>query len=359
MNSALHPCGSRLLHSAFSPLFLFYLFILFSISSICCLSDLSFCQTDDYSEQAPHLLISSVSGNLELDRPTSIFVVVKNDAENSKREAMSPQKETDDFGLNEECARSIVAELVSSDDRIKILSGSQVAGLLSGGENTTLQFTALAEGVVLGVYPLELFLNYSWLTSVAASEDEGATDFVFNYKSEAVRLPLQAKVVMGPRLELADPEGDVVSGEESILDLDLANRGDEPAQDLQVQARPASPFLMVENRNENASISPGESIDLKISIFTDENASAGYYALPCRIDYRDGEGGEERSEEIAALIYVETEGPYSWLDLKSRASLLDAGGWSRTAFIAFLIFLFVGAGFWLKKRLLRKRRWVR
>lgn len=150
----------------------------------------------------------------------------------------------------------------------------------------------------------------------------------------------------------------VASGEESALELALTNSGDEPAQDLQVQARPASPFLMVENAKENASISPGESVDMKISIFADENASEGYYALPCRISYRDGEDGEERSDEIAALVYVGAQQP-SWLDFKSAASLLNNFGLAWIILIMILLLLLVGAGLWLKKRLLRKRRWVR
>lgn len=309
-------------------------------------------------DQAPHLLVSSVTGDLEQDRPASIFVVVMNNATPSKKEPISSLDDAREFGLNEENARSIVAQLVSSDDRIKIVSGPQLAGLLAGGENTTLRFTALAEGVALGIYPLELCLNYSWLSSIAVSGDEGATDFVFNYESRAMSLPLRVKVVMGPRIELALPDKGVAPGEESALELALTNMGDEPALDLQVLARPASPFLMVENSKENPKISPGESVDLKISIFTDENASEGYYALPCRISYRDGEDGENRSEEIAALVYVGTKGP-SWLDFKSAASHLNGFGLAWIILIMLLLLMLAGAGLWLKMRHIRKRRWVR
>ena len=97
----------------------------------------------DSPEEAPNLEISSVYGNLELSRPSSIFVVLKNNA--------SPSEGPDESGLNKENARRIVAELLSSDDRIRVFSGPQMAGLLHAGENVTVQFTALAEGAPLGV----------------------------------------------------------------------------------------------------------------------------------------------------------------------------------------------------------------
>lgn len=299
-------------------------------------------------------MISSVYGDLEKDRPSSIFVVVKNNA--------SVSKEPNEFGLNKENARSITAELISPDDRIRILSGPQVAGLLAVGENTTIQFMALAEGVALGIYPQELRLNYSWLSDVTVSEEEGAIDFVFSYADESISLPLQVKVMMGPRIELSSEDGCIGSGEEAVLEITLTNRGDETAHDLQVQARPTSPFLMVENGNENVSISPGESIDLGVSIFTDENATAGYYALPCSITYQDEQDGETRREEVSAIVYVGNRGYSSLLDFSGFLGLL--GATELVWFVLFLLLLLLlilllAGGLWLKRRLLRKRRWVR
>jgi len=95
---------------------------------------------EDGTAKGPHLQISSVYGHLEESRPSSIFVVLQNNA--------SPLK-PDEQGFSKESARSIVAELSSSDDRIKIFSGPQNAGLLAAGENATVQFMAQAEGAAL------------------------------------------------------------------------------------------------------------------------------------------------------------------------------------------------------------------
>ena len=165
--------------------------------------------TDDSPAEGPHLQISSIYGNLEVSRPSSIFVVLQNNA--------LPVEEPDELGFNKENASSIVAQLRSSDDRIKIFSGRQNAGLLGARENATVQFMALAEGVPLGVYPLQLRLNYSRLSQVTASGRERTPNFVFNYEKASIELPLQAKVVLGPKIKLEELDGETLPGIESSL----------------------------------------------------------------------------------------------------------------------------------------------
>ena len=189
---------------------------------------------DDSPAQSPHLQISSIYGDLEVSRPSSIFVVLQNNA--------MPSEEPDELGFNKENASSIVAQLQSSDDRIKIFSGPQNAGLLAAGENATVQFMALAEDVPLGIYPLQLRLNYSRLSQVTASGGERTPNFVFAYEKASIELPLQAKVVLGPKIELEELEGETLPGIESSRRLVLVNRGDEPALDFRCRPAPAPPF---------------------------------------------------------------------------------------------------------------------
>jgi len=289
----------------------------------------------DSPAEGPHLQISSISGNLEVNRLSSIFVVLQNNA--------SPPQEPDEPGFSKEDARSIVAELSSSDDRIKIFSGQQNAGLLAAGENDTVQFMALADGAALGIYPLQLRLNYSRLSQVTASGRESAPNFVFTYEKASLELPLQAKVMLGPKIELEELEGETLPGAESSLQLLLANRGDEPVLDLQMQARPSAPFLMVENGQEQASLAPGESTLQSLSVFTDENATSGYYALPCMISYLDGQDGERRSQDLAVLVFVGEDSPPSWFYLG----------------MAGLVLLFLAGGFWGLKKFMRGQKRLR
>lgn len=290
---------------------------------------------DDGRAQSPHLQISSVYGDLEAGRPSSIFVVLQNNA--------LPSKEPGEIGLNKENASSIVAQLKSSDDRIKIFSGPQNAGLLAAGENATVQFMAMVQGVPLGIYPLQLRLNYSRLSHVTASGRERSPNIVFAYENASIEHPLQAKVVLGPKIELEELGGETLPGIESSRQLVLINRGDEPALDLQIQARPSCPFLMVENGNEQTSLAPGESAMQSLSIFTDGNATSGYYALPCTITYRDAQEESRRSQELYALVYV-GEG----------ASFLSQHLWT-----AGLILLILAGCLWGLKRFLSGRRRIR
>lgn len=275
---------------------------------------------DEGPAEGPNLQISSISGNLEMGRPSSIYVVLQNNA--------SPSKEPADNGFNKATAGSIEAELYCSDDRIKIFSGPQMAGSLAAGENATVQFMALAEGVALGIYPLQLRLNYSRLSQVTVSGDERIPNFVFAYESVLMELPSQVEVVRGPKIELEKLVGETLPGIEASLQLILTNRGDEPAFDLLMQARPNPPFLMVENGKEQPSLAPDESAPLSLSVFTDEDATSGYYVLPCMISYRDEQDGERRSQELSVLVFV-GESPFtSWLHLglAGLMVLLLAGG---------------------------------
>ena len=274
---------------------------------------------EDFGEESragggPHLVIASVYGNLELGRPSSVFVVLENRAEQGADE--------DDMDLRQEVARSMSAQLISPDDRIRILSQPQFGGLLEGGTNTTVQLTALAEGMPLGLYPLELRCNFSWLSGVTATGSETAPSLFFEYSAASQDLPLQVEVVMGPRVEIEVQDqwlNYVAPGKESSLKLTLTNRGDEPARDLELQVRPLPPIMMVESAWVQASLPPGESAEATLSLFAEENASPGYYALPCLITYKDVQEEGKRREENAAVIYVGQRGSSAWVYLAGAA----------------------------------------
>ncbi len=269
---------------------------------------------ESHAGGGPDLAIASVYGNLELGRPSSIFVVLENRAVRATDE--------NDMDLRREAARSISAQLISSDDRIRILSRPQYGGLLEGGANTTLQLTALAEGIALGLYPLELRCNFSWLSGVTATGSETAPSLFFEYAAASQDIPLQIEVVMGPRVEIEVQDewlNYVAPGKESLLRLTLTNRGDEPARDLELQVRPLPPIMMVESAWVQASLSPGESAEARLSLFAEENASPGYYALPCLVTYKDGLEEGKRREEKAAVIYVGQRFSSAWIYLAGAA----------------------------------------
>jgi hypothetical protein len=273
---------------------------------------------DDKVTGEPHLETSSVYGALEVDRTSTISIALYNNA--------TPKGELD---LNRTDASSITAELESSDSRIQVLSGTQMAGTLSPGENETVQFMVQTESADVGIYPLLLRLNYSKLSEVTISGEDSAPDIVFSYQEVSQDIPLQVKVVRGPKIELKEVKGEATRGREASLEVAIANDGDEPANDLRVEARPRPPFLRAGNdMNENVvvNLAPGDSYLVRLSIFTDENATLGYNPLPIRISYQDPEQTDRTSQDLALLVMVGMDA-YSVTWLLLPAGLLLAGGY--------------------------------
>lgn len=73
-------------------------------------------------------------------------------------------------------------------------------------------------------------------------------------------------------------------------------------------------------------LDPGGSYPLKLLIFTDENATAGYSPLPVKISYLDSEGIDQRSQDLAALVMVQDKSSLTWQLSLAGLLLLLAGG---------------------------------
>ena len=270
---------------------------------------------DDSGAEEPHLETSSIYGSLEIDRTSTISIALHNNA--------TPHDELD---LNRTDASSITAELESSDSRIQVLSGIQMAGTLKPGENETVQFMVQTESADVGIYPLRLRLNYSKLSKVTISGENSAPDIVFSYQEVSQDIPLQVKVVRGPKIELKELKGEATGGREASLEVAIANDGDEPANDLRVEASPRPPFLRAGNENVDVDLAPGESYLVRLSIFTDENATPGYNPLPIRISYQDPEQSGRTSQDLALLVMVGKDAySVTWLLLPAGLLLLAGG----------------------------------
>jgi len=265
-----------------------------------------------------HLEVLAIHGALEMNRPSTIAIVLLNNA--------SPSEELEELDLNKANASSIIAELESSDDRIRVLSGPQMAGSLGPGEYKTVQFMADTQAADVGIYPLQLRLSYSRLSEVTASGEEEAPDIVLSYKEVSQETPLRVMVVRGPRIELKELKGEAIRGKESSLELLIVNNGDEPAHDIRVDTRSMPPFLRVENENGQVNLNPGGSYPVKLLIFTDENATPGYSPLPVKISYLDSDGIDQRSQDLAALVMVHNESSLTWQLSLAGLLLLLAGG---------------------------------
>ena len=272
---------------------------------------------EDGKNGGPDLDISSVYGRLDTNGPSTLYVVLHN---NATGQAAKSQE----LDLDPVRARGITAELVSDDERVRVLSGPQMAGSLGPGENTTVEFMALAEGAEVGIYPARLRLSYSRLERVSTSSEDIAPDIIFVYEDLSEELPLPVKVVLGPKIMIQEIKGAARPGEATELEVVVANEGDEAAIDLQLEARANPPFLRAGDELGNESdekpnykdLEAGSAASFDLLVLTDGNATPGYSPLPCSISYRISPPGQdmdqigkgsERREDIALLVMVEED----------------------------------------------------
>lgn len=267
------------------------------------------------------LEVTSVSGALEIDKPSVLAIEISN---------IAPVEEEAALGLPKGEAMRITAELRSLDDRIRVLSSPQVAGSLLPGENRSLEFTALAEGTQAGIYPMEIILSYSRLSQVLTSGNPMMPDVLFEYENSTQKMPLEAKVIIGPKIRLEEVKGNAYPGEVSDLEIIFENQGDAAANDLRIHASPQTPFEKAEITGSEQRLEPKASTRVNLKVLVDANSSPGSYALPFTIFYRDGglpgDGGS-RSEEMAALISIQRDTIYGWLIMPLAGALLLIGGY--------------------------------
>jgi hypothetical protein len=149
--------------------------------------------------------------------------------------------------------------------------------------------------------------------------------------------------VRGPKIELKEVTGEATGGREANLELSILNSGDQPANDLQVEARALTPFLRVENEKGDVDLDPGSTYLVKLLVFTDENATPGYSPLPVKISYRDPEqsGQMIQDQDLALLVMVhKNASSITWL-------LLPAG---------LLLLLLLAGGYYGRRRFSGKKR---
>jgi hypothetical protein len=273
------------------------------------------------AQSGSFLEVKSVSGALEIDKPSVLAIEIRN---------IAPVEEEAALGLQKGEAMEIAAELRSLDDRIKVLSSPQVAGSLSPGENRSLEFTALAEGAQAGIYPLEIILSYSRLSQVLTSGDAEMPNVLFEYENSTQKMPLEAKVIIGPKIRLEEVKGKAYPGEVSDLEILFENQGDAAANDLRIHASPQTPFENAEITSVEERLEPKASTRVHLKVLAEANSTPGNYALPITIFYRDGAlpgDAGSRSEEMAALISIQRDSISEWPIMLLGGALLLIGGY--------------------------------
>ena len=263
------------------------------------------------TQSGPHLIVSSINGTLEIDRPGTISVNIKNDAnasavgQNASGQRF-PAWLQPGYGTNVSDAMDVSTELLPKDVGFEMLTGPQLAGALESGRNRTVEFNLRTDGTAVpGVYPVDLLVTYRRLAEVHTSGDPQQPDVTFQYANFSETIPEEVNVVQGPRILVDQVKDSVLSGAESELNLILANSGDFPATDLRAQILSRPPFGSGDGTQILGNLDPGHSALAKFRIKTDNRTVPGVYALQIDVDYRDDK--MFRKEELAALVPVKSK----------------------------------------------------
>jgi hypothetical protein len=306
----------------------------------------------DYTSthSGPHLIVSSINGTLEIDRPGTILFDIKNDAnasavgQNASGQRF-PAWLQPGYGTNISDAMGVSAELKPKDAMFEMLTGPQLAGSLESGKNRTVEFNLRTDDTAVpGVYPVDLLITYRRLSEVQTSGDPEQPDVTFQYANVSESIPEEVNVVQGPRILVDEVKDGVPAGRVSELNLILANSGDFPATYLRAQILPQPPFGSGNGSLLLGNLDPGQTASAKFRIKTENGTVPGVYALQIGVDYLDGK--TLRKEELAALVPVKSQSE-TWSMLTPAAGALVL---ISSAYVIARIYQ-------VKFRRKRKRRW--
>lgn len=297
------------------------------------------------------LIVSSIDGRPESGKEGYLQIELQNTGTVSLNQTGAPIDGKEilvelerGYEMKSSEAIGIVAELISRDEKVSVLSGPQLGGSLASGEvlPMPLEFALkVDEGAGTGVYPLELLVTYEIQSNVEVEGDPHFPEFFFQYGTLSESIPLDISVVKGISLAIDEIKGAASPGKESSIKVILANFGDEPALDIQIQPISETPFTSG-GVKDLGTLKPGDSASTKFKIYTDTNTPPGEYALCFDASYLAEE--ENRHIELVALVEVGKPTGFRTIYLLPLIALLLIGLYVR------------GAGRYLNKKL-RRRRW--
>jgi len=264
------------------------------------------------AESSPHLIVSSINGTIEIDKPGTIWLDIKNDAntsvvgQNSTDGQQLPAWLQPSYGANLSDALGVSVELLQRDARFEMLNGPQSVGLLESGKNRIVEYNLRTDGTAVpGIYPVDILVTYRRLSNVLTIGDPEQPDVTFKYENVSETIPSDVNVVQGPRISIEEVKNSAIAGTESEINLVFSNTGDLPASDLRAQVISQSPFSYGDGAVLIGSLDPGHSALARLKIKIENGTTPGIYALQISVNYRDGK--ILRKDELAALMPVKVK----------------------------------------------------
>ncbi len=206
-------------------------------------------------------------------------------------------------------AVGILATLKCDNPNIKVKSGSQEAGTLKQGKDSSspTKFTIeINKDTPAGTYPLTLELSYQYQNNVQVGGDEfdSTTGLVTNkevgiwYENKTQTQTINIEVKKEPYFEVTNVTGDLYPDEGGMLRVTYKNAGEEPATDATVRLSAADPFSTTDDQAYLGTLKPGESAVAVFDMDVDETATPKPYSLSSEILYEDADGHDQVSDTV-------------------------------------------------------------
>jgi hypothetical protein len=206
-------------------------------------------------------------------------------------------------------AVGILATLKSDDPNIKVKSGSQQAGTLKQGKQSSspTKFTIeINKNASAGTYPLTLELAYQYQNNVQVGGDkfDSTTGLVTNkevgiwYENKTQTQTIDIEVKKEPYFGVTNVTGALYPDEGGVLSVTYTNTGEEPAKDATVRLSAADPFSTTDDQAYLGTLNPGESAVAIFDMDVDDTATPKPYSLSSEILYEDADGHDQVSDTV-------------------------------------------------------------
>ncbi len=263
-----------------------------------------------YFDEEPLIVASTLAPPLEAGRSGILCVELENAAVSDGEVA------------NSSAALWLRASLSSLDSGLLVLSGPQVIGSLGPGAVRRARFqVSVLEGAEVGLHPIELNLTFGRLSGMEVSGDPGFPEIYLIYQNSSQVLPIEARVLEGPRLGL-QVEGGIAPGE-SEVEVVVVNNG-ENVDDLRLLPQVSQPLAYKGEAIHLGRVDGGSRAAARFSIDAGEPLLE-YYPISFQLDYLVD--GSPRREDLGVVMEAGGRG-FGWILQVALALLLivAAGG---------------------------------
>ncbi|WP_440954228.1 COG1361 S-layer family protein [Methanosarcina sp. Mfa9] len=206
-------------------------------------------------------------------------------------------------------AIGILATLTSDDPNIKVKSGSQEAGTLKQGKDSSspTKFTIeINKNAPAGTYPLTLELSYKYQNNVQVGGDEyyKETQLVTNqevgiwYENKTQTQTIEVVIKKEPYFEVTEVKGELYPDEGGMLYVTYKNVGEDPAKDATVRVSAGDPFSTTDDQAYLGTLNPGESSVAVFDMDVDKDANPKPYSINSEILYEDTDGHDQISDSV-------------------------------------------------------------